>query len=101
MTELFSTSVIANGILIGVLAGSAWFVGRGGRRSELAHLLWIVVLLKCITPTFVDLPLLPAVTPAVDVAIADEPLGIALDESVAATQIVDEAGSESLVKQLL
>jgi beta-lactamase regulating signal transducer with metallopeptidase domain len=42
--------LLANAACAVVLAVPAWAVGRGGRRPALAHALWLLVLLKLVTP---------------------------------------------------
>jgi WD40 repeat protein/beta-lactamase regulating signal transducer with metallopeptidase domain len=42
--------VLANAACAAVLAIPAWFVGRSGRRPALAHALWLLVLIKLVTP---------------------------------------------------
>lgn len=39
-----------NAVSATLLATVAWIVGRSARRPQLAHLLWLLVLLKLITP---------------------------------------------------
>ena len=46
--------------LVGALALAALWVGRGARRSELAHQLWVAVFVVLAIPPVVELPLLPA-----------------------------------------
>ncbi|MDX1561895.1 MAG: M56 family metallopeptidase, partial [Gammaproteobacteria bacterium] len=68
MTGLFSNFAVpadgllqfglTNFVIAGMLAGAAWLVQRTGRHPVLAHLLWLFVLLKLVTPPFVSLSLL-------------------------------------------
>ena len=49
---------VAGNILVASLIGAlAWQVGRRGRHAPIAHLLWVVVFVKLITPPIVLLPI--------------------------------------------
>ncbi|MFL5338751.1 MAG: M56 family metallopeptidase, partial [Gemmataceae bacterium] len=48
-----------NAALAALLAGPALFASRWLRRPALAHALWLLVLLKLVTPSFVPLRILP------------------------------------------
>src|SRR4051812_12799756 len=65
---------LSNLIVAGVLAALAAAVARWGNRPALAHGLWVLVLLKLVTPPVVPLPLfwLPA-EPALVVGRVDAP----------------------------
>jgi hypothetical protein len=59
----FLELIAVNQLLVIVLSGIVWTVGRRGwtsRRSALVHGLWLLVFLKCITPPLISLPLLPS-----------------------------------------
>ena len=60
MTALIDTALIntalLNAIVVLPLAGSVWLVSRVARRPALTHALWIVVLLKLVTPPLFQLP---------------------------------------------
>jgi bla regulator protein BlaR1 len=49
--------IVSNVVLAGVLAVIAWFVQRWLRRPAVAHLLWVLVLVKLLTPPLVRVPL--------------------------------------------
>src|SRR5687767_3429124 len=53
---------LANAAIAALLAIPAYLVSRRGRRPALAHALWLLVLLKLLTPPLIrpDLPWLPA-----------------------------------------
>ncbi len=51
-----------------VLAGIAWLVHRTARRPALAHLLWVMVLVKLLTPPLARLDVVPAARPPEPVA---------------------------------
>lgn len=55
MTWLLSMA-LANAVLVVPLAVLAFLVGRYSRRPALAHVLWIVVLVKLVTPPLVEIP---------------------------------------------
>lgn len=50
-------ALLKNAILVVPLALLALAAGRWSRRPALAHLLWVVVLIKLLTPPLVDVPL--------------------------------------------
>jgi bla regulator protein blaR1 len=55
MNWLVSMGLI-NAALATLLATLAWAVARYGRQPALAHVLWVVVLLKLLTPPLVEIP---------------------------------------------
>ena len=69
MTWLVETALV-NGVLALPLALLAWLVSRRGRRPALAHALWVLVLLKLITPPIVRLPI------QVQMAVAESELSL-------------------------
>jgi beta-lactamase regulating signal transducer with metallopeptidase domain len=56
------TWLLANAVCVLILAVPAWLVGRYARRPALAHALWLLVLLKLLTPPLIrpELPWLAA-----------------------------------------
>src|SRR5438552_842770 len=52
--------VVSNVLLALVLALTAWFVQRRLRWHVLAHMLWVLVLVKLVTPPLVRVPLAAA-----------------------------------------
>jgi beta-lactamase regulating signal transducer with metallopeptidase domain len=71
VTSLLAQVAISNLIISAVLAALAFLVHLGGRYPSLAHALWVLVLLKVVSPPLVFLPLLPgphALTLAANVA---------------------------------
>lgn len=56
MNALLVQIALGNLLISGVLAGMAYIVHRGGRYPGLAHLLWVFVLIKLVTPPFLILP---------------------------------------------
>ncbi len=48
--------ILSNLCVAGVIAGIACVVGRSGRRAALAHLLWVAVFVKLITPPILIAP---------------------------------------------
>src|SRR5436190_9348076 len=79
---------LTNAILATLLAAIAWAIARFWRQPALAHLLWVVVLLKLLTPPLIEIPIgwrldadwIPAVPqterfPAIDPSfVAQQPL---------------------------
>jgi len=49
--------LLKNAILVVPLALVALGAGRWSRRPALAHLLWVLVLIKLLTPPLIDVPL--------------------------------------------
>jgi beta-lactamase regulating signal transducer with metallopeptidase domain len=49
--------LLANALLACPLALIAWFFGRRAKSPALAHALWLIVLLKLVSPPLVELPL--------------------------------------------
>jgi beta-lactamase regulating signal transducer with metallopeptidase domain len=49
--------LITNSVVAGLLAGLAYFTDRVVKRPTLAHLLWVLVLIKLVTPPMVVLPI--------------------------------------------
>ena len=47
---------LSNTVMAGVLALAAFGVGKACRRPALAHALWLLVLLKLVTPPLVRVP---------------------------------------------
>ena len=62
MTGLLGQVALSNLLFASVLAGLAYLVHRSGRHPSLAHGLWVVVLVKAITPPLLLLPILPGST---------------------------------------
>ena len=64
MTGLLGQVALSNLLFASVLAGLASLIHRSGRHPGLAHGLWVVVLVKAITPPLLLLPILPGSTAA-------------------------------------
>jgi len=87
MTDLLLTAGVSNLCLSVALALVAWAVQRSGRRPLLAHLLWVLVLVKLVTPPVLTVPVIPVpgltasrpeapalpLVPAGELAAADRP----------------------------
>ncbi|HLW67985.1 MAG TPA: M56 family metallopeptidase [Gemmataceae bacterium] len=52
---------LSNAVLSALLAGVVWVITRKVRRPAVVHSLWLLVLLKLVTPPFMSLPVLPNV----------------------------------------
>jgi beta-lactamase regulating signal transducer with metallopeptidase domain len=50
---------LKNAILVAPLAFLAFGIGRYSKRPALAHVLWLIVLVKLLTPPLVDVPVVP------------------------------------------
>jgi polyhydroxyalkanoate synthesis regulator phasin len=60
MTDLLLQFGVSNLIVSLALAVVAWAVHATGRRPLVAHLLWVLVLAKLVTPPILTVPVLPA-----------------------------------------
>jgi len=60
--------LLTNAVLAGLLALAAWVVSRLTKRQAVVHGLYLLALLKLVTPPLVELPLLPAAGVARDTA---------------------------------
>jgi WD40 repeat protein/beta-lactamase regulating signal transducer with metallopeptidase domain len=93
---------LANALLAGLLAVLALVVGRCSRRPALVHCLWLLVLLKLVTPPVIPFPV-PGLAPAV-VAEPEAPTPLA-SEAVAGPLVsadvlpVESAPSPVLMQQ--
>ncbi len=54
--------LLANALVAGLIAVGAWAASRHLSRQTLVHALWVVALVKLVTPPIVPLPMLPAWT---------------------------------------
>ncbi len=57
MTAFLFQAAVSNLLLSALLAGVAYAVHRRGRYPVLAHVLWVLVLVKMVTPPLFLLPL--------------------------------------------
>lgn len=64
MTDLVAQLALGNLVGSALIAGLAWAADRSGRSPALAHALWVLVLVKVLTPPLLTLPLLPAAGPS-------------------------------------
>jgi hypothetical protein len=51
--------ILANALAAALLALAAWGIARRVRRQSLVHGLWVLALVKLVTPPLLPLPLLP------------------------------------------
>lgn len=72
MTGLLVQIALGNLLISAALAGMAYVVHRRGRYPGLAHLLWVFVLIKLVTPPFLILPVAPIA--GVGAAVPPQPL---------------------------
>ncbi|MFV2065187.1 MAG: M56 family metallopeptidase, partial [Chloroflexota bacterium] len=61
MTDLLVELAVSNLLISAAMAAAAYAVHRQGRYPGLAHLLWVLVLLKAITPPLLTLPIIPGI----------------------------------------
>src|SRR5215813_7118662 len=54
---LWLTWIVSNVLLASLVALAAWFMQRRLRRPAIAHLLWMLVLVRLVTPPMVIMPL--------------------------------------------
>src|SRR5690242_15991599 len=57
MIESLLLAVLANGMLVAALTPALWFVSKWIRSAPLRHALWLVLLVKLVTPPLVSIPL--------------------------------------------
>ena len=57
MTDVLVEVALSNLLVSGVVAVAAYVVHRGGRYPVLSHLLWVLVLVKLVTPPLLTLPI--------------------------------------------
>lgn len=86
MTDLLLRIGVDNLVVSLVLAGAAWAVQTTGRRPLLAHLLWLLVFVKLVTPPLVTVPLIGVPGPPGSAQVATDPSATRL-EGVAAAAI--------------
>src|SRR5947209_19278391 len=53
----FLSCIVSNVLLASLLALAAWFMQRCLRRHAVAHILWVLVLVKLVTPPLVSVSL--------------------------------------------
>ena len=82
MTDLLIQLTLSNLVLSAALAGVAYLVHRHGRYPVLAHLLWVLVLVKLVTPPLFRLP----VVPVSDGSLAIAETTVAIDSSGAGAE---------------
>jgi len=92
MAETLLQFAASNLVIALPLAFVAWAVQHFGKRPELAHLLWLVVLVKLVTPPVVSLPVSLSVVEPLPAAIPSTPAGAADD----AAHVAGMAAVESL-----
>jgi WD40 repeat protein/beta-lactamase regulating signal transducer with metallopeptidase domain len=70
MSTTILEAVLGNAAVAAAMAGVAFIVARRANRPALAHALWLLVLIKLLTPPFFTVPLrcLPARTPSAEVS---------------------------------
>ena len=72
MTDVLMQVGLSNGALAFGLAIVAWVVHRTGRVPAVAHLLWVLVLVKLVTPPLWHVPVVPGAATAVDPVVTME-----------------------------
>lgn len=93
--------VVSNALTAGFLAALAWLASRHIRRPSLVHGLWVLALVKLITPPLVQLPVLPdwselQARPGPTLVIVQSGEGRALGpEAAARPPLPDNTGSSS------
>ncbi len=94
MSDALTQFVLSNLLVSSMLAIGAWGVHRSGTRPFIAHVLWLIVLVKLVTPPVVSIPVvsLPEIAPSTLAAgIGDEHTASASIEAVGLTP-TDERG---------
>ncbi len=93
--EGFLSLGLANAVTAAVLAPVAAVVGRASRRPALAHALWLIVVLKLITPPLVGVPVVPA-----EAAVPDAVAGPVASAPPSVAEEAEAAVSFSVVGQV-
>ena len=93
MSDLLLTFGISNLCLSVALALVAWVVQRGGRHPLLAHLLWVLVLVKLVTPPVLTLPLIAVPTPSMPAQEAPAPSDGAISAWISADRMDLDPGA--------
>jgi beta-lactamase regulating signal transducer with metallopeptidase domain len=91
MSELLRL-ILANALAAGLLAVAAWAVSRGTRRQSLVHGLWVLALVKLVTPPIVPLPLLPEWTMP-SLGLPEGPAVVVVEDDAAAEPRATDPGS--------
>ena len=85
----WAEAIAGNLFVACLIGGLAWRVGRSGRRSRLAHILWLVFFVKLITPPIIAVPVSvpegwwPASVVAIDRERRDESMAVASEVPLA------------------
>lgn len=104
MTDFLLQATLSNLLVSTLLAGTAWLVQRRFQAASLANLLWVIVLVKMITPPLFSIPLLEVESVSrarhanvVDGDIIDAPTFSSLN--VTPDGRLDESGATSLLAE--
>ncbi len=90
MTDFFLQFGISNLCISMALALVAYAVHRSGKLPFVAHLLWVLVLLKLITPPLLTLPVIPV--PGLDAGAVETRSGLSAVEPTAVGTLTSEPG---------
>lgn len=99
----WAEAIAGNLFLACLIGGLAWCVGRSGRRSRLAHTLWLVFFVKLITPPIIAIPVSvpqgwwPAAVVVIDGDRRDESIAVSneLPLAIAAGRTAEESRSQT------
>jgi beta-lactamase regulating signal transducer with metallopeptidase domain len=91
VTDVLVGVVLSNLIVSGMLAIAAYLVHRRGRYPVLSHLLWVLVLVKLVTPPLMTLPVVSI--PAIGVSAGQATLAGASDAGGGTSLVAIVAGS--------
>jgi beta-lactamase regulating signal transducer with metallopeptidase domain len=103
MLETFAELALSNVLLSALLAVCAWIVHLDGRYPAIAHLLWVAVLLKMLTPPLFHLPLpaVPAAVVPVDLGSAGTGFAVGAAPATAAMTLIEVGLAVLLVAWLV
>ncbi|NWK54799.1 M48 family metalloprotease [Verrucomicrobiaceae bacterium N1E253] len=93
MMEAIIQGVVSNVVFASVLAVFAWLVGRFAKRPHLSYLLWLLVLVKLVTPPVVSIPCIEPIQAA---EVASDEAGRLLPMEVTALENVSVESASSL-----
>jgi beta-lactamase regulating signal transducer with metallopeptidase domain len=98
MTDLLIQLTLSNLLISATLAGVAYVVHRHGRYPVLAHLLWVFVLVKLVTPPLLRLPVIPV--PGSGAVITGRPVADATGFATIEGATAGVAGAEAVAAVL-
>lgn len=100
MMDAIIQGVVSNVAFATVLAVAAWLVGRFAKRPHLSYLLWLLVLVKLVTPPVVSIPCIEPIQ-AAEVALGESGRVLVVDVSTMDNLSVGRTSSLGLSSALM